>query len=93
MVNINETIESFCDVSLEGKTDQELGPRSLGNAFSAFTFCTTLGHKREILNKYCTPFIKGDDVCFPSSGSLPAEGSGRDCGHRAMVSVVSVLVP
>ena len=55
IVNIDGTIECFCDLSLEGKTEQELGPRTLGSVFSSFTFCTTLGHEREIVNSSVHP--------------------------------------
>lgn len=53
---------------------------------------TYAGPQERILKKCPAVLIQGG-VCFPCSGSSPVEGSGIDCGHRAMASVVPVFVP
>ena len=82
-------IQKFCSLSPESKTE---GTRTqiFGDMISALP--TYAGPRERILKKCPAVFIQ-DDVWFPSSGSFPVEGSGIDCGHRAMASVMPILVP
>ena len=91
-VSVAWTRGKLCGLKPESETEQELGPRSFGDVISALSSYPMLGPEREMLKKYHTPFRNGD-VWFPPSSSFPVKGSGRNCGRRAMASVLSVFVP